>query len=41
MATLDFPSNPTNGQKYTNAGVTYIWNNANGTWDLEGDQFRP
>ena len=32
MASLDFPSNPTNNQTYTLNGVTYYYNSAIGAW---------
>ena len=32
MASLDFPSNPTNGQTYTQNGVSYYYNAAIGGW---------
>ena len=32
MASLDFPTNPTNGQTYTQNGVSYYYNAAIGAW---------
>ena len=32
MASLDFPSNPTNGQTYALNGVTYYYNSTMGAW---------
>ena len=32
MASLDFPSNPTNGQTYALNGVTYYYNSTIGAW---------
>ena len=32
MASLDFPSNPTNGDTYTLNGVTYYYNSSMGAW---------
>ena len=32
MASLDFPSNPTNGQTYALNGVTYYYNSSMGAW---------
>lgn len=32
MASLDFPSNPTNNQTYSLNGVTYYYNSAIGAW---------
>ena len=32
MASLDFPSNPTNNQTYALNGVTYYYNSAIGAW---------
>jgi len=32
MASLDFPSNPTNGQTYALNGVTYYYNSTVGAW---------
>ena len=32
MASLDFPSNPTNGQTYALNGVTYYYNSSIGAW---------
>ena len=35
MAVIDFPASPSDGQTYTNNGITFVWNNSNGTWDLQ------
>lgn len=32
MASLNFPSSPTNGQKYSLNGVTYYWDSTIGAW---------
>lgn len=32
MASLDFPSNPVNGQTYALNGVTYYYNSSMGAW---------
>ena len=33
MAALNFPSSPTNGQKYTENGITYTYNSTYQTWE--------
>ncbi len=33
MAALNFPSSPTNGQTYTDNGVTFVYNSTVGAWE--------
>lgn len=34
MAAPVFPTSPTNGQEYTINGMTWVWDNAAGRWDV-------
>ena len=35
MAVLDFPNNPSNGQSYSANGVTYVYNVATTSWEID------
>lgn len=35
MATLDFPSSPTDGQTYTSGATTWIYSSARGKWTID------
>ena len=34
MAAIDFPNSPTNGQTFSDAGTTWVYSSADGTWTV-------